>query len=167
MALKGDRYLANTEISYFMNEVAERGGIAVVSTVGSGAMLDQDDALVTYSASQSGKVPVGLLLADMVNKDLTQTHLNFHKDETQKGSKVPLLREGWVVTDMLESTGLAPNNGQVAYLGVSGLLTTNASGVGDGTPGSGTGCSNPKIGRFEGKKDEDGYVRVYVKLPQV
>lgn len=164
MALKGDGYLAITEISYFMNEVAERGGVAVVSTVGSGAMLDQSDALVTYSASPSGKVPVGLLLCDMVNKDLTRTHVNFHKDEVQKGGKVVLLRDGWVVTDRLETTGLAPNNGQKAYLGVSGLLTTNASGA--GKPASGGAYANPEIGRFEGKKDEDGYVRVYVKLPK-
>ena len=40
MALKGDRYLAITEVSYFMDQVAERGGIVVLKTAGSGAALD-------------------------------------------------------------------------------------------------------------------------------
>lgn len=160
MALKGDRYLAITEISFFMDdESAERGGIVVMSTAGSGAALDQSAALVTYAADPSGKYPVGLLLTNMVNKDLTQTHLNFQKDETQKGGKVPLLREGWVVTNMLvSSTGTQdkPVAGSGAYVGASGLLTSYA----------GASSQYPKVGVWESTVDEDGYAKVYVKLPQ-
>ncbi len=155
MALKGDRYLAITEISYFMDQVAERGGVVVHKTAGSGAALDQQAAEVEYAADPSGKVPVGLLLDDMVDKDLTRTHLNFQKSEHQKGNKVGLLRDGWVVTNRLEGTGVVPTGIEKAYLGASGLLTTDDnSGV------------NPEVGRFESSRDEDGYVKVYVKLPK-
>ena len=160
MALKGDRYLAITEISYFMDQVAEQGGVVVLKTAGSGAALDQQAAEVEYAAAPSGKVPIGLLLSDMVNKDLTRTHLNFQKpSEQQKGSKVSLLREGWVVTNMLvSSTGVQnkPAGGKTAYLGESGLLTKY---IGDN-------AENPEIGMWESAPDEDGYARVYVKLPK-
>ena len=155
MALKGDRYLAITEIGFFMDQVAERGGVVVLKTAGSGAALDQQDAEVEYAADPSGGYPVGLLLDDMVNKDLTRTHLNFQKSEHQKGSKVGLLRDGWVVTNMLEGTGVVPVGGEKAYLGLSGLLTNSTN---EGV--------NPEVGRFESSRDEDGYVKVYVKLPR-
>ena len=100
MALKADRHELQTDISFFMDEVASRGGIACLSTGGSGAALDQSAALVTYSAAAaSGTIPVGLLLNEMVNIDLTRQHINFHKDEVQKGGKVLLLRRGTVVTN--------------------------------------------------------------------
>ena len=70
-----------------MNEVAERGGVVSLSTAGSGASLDNGNAVVTYAADPSGKVPLGLLINDMVNIDLTRQHLNQHKDEVQKGGK--------------------------------------------------------------------------------
>lgn len=155
MALKGNRYLVVTDISYFMDQVAERGGIACLKTAGSGVALDQQAAEVEYAADPSGKYPVGLLLDDMVDKNLTRTHLNFQKIEYQKGSKVALLRDGWVVTNMLEGTGVVPVGGSVAYVGYSGLLTNDDNSE-----------VNPAVGRFESSKDEDGYVKVYVKLPK-
>jgi len=88
MALKSDRSTLDVDISFFMNEAATRGGIASQSTGGSGAAMDQGEALVTYAALPSGKVPVGLLLNDMVNIDLTRQHLNQHKDEVQKGERL-------------------------------------------------------------------------------
>jgi hypothetical protein len=157
MALKGDRYLAITEISYFMDQVAERGGVVVLKTAGSGAALDQQTAEVEYKANPSGAYPVGLLLDDMVNKDLTRTHLNFQKSEHQKGSKVAIMRDGWVVTNMLYSaTGTAhkPVAGATAYVGPSGYLTSS------------TGASGyVAIGKWESTVDEDGYAKVYIKLP--
>jgi hypothetical protein len=152
MALKPDRNIITDDISFFMNEVAERGGVAVLSTAGSGSALDQSAALVTYAADSSGTVPIGLLLCDMVNKDLTQTHLNFFKDEVQMGSKVTLLMDGFAVTDMIAS-GVTPSGGDVAYLAASGLLTDTSTGV------------EPTVGRFLSSKDEDGYAKVFVKLP--
>lgn len=156
MALKADRLEITTDISYFMNETATRGGIVVISTAGSGAAMDQAAALVTYAATQSGKVPVGLLLNDMVDNDLTKVHGNWHKNEMQKGNKVTLLQEGWVVTNMIYP-GMTPVAGGPAFLGPSGLLQTSIS--------DGGLAKSPVVGRFLSTKDEDGYVKLYVKLP--
>ena len=155
MALKGDRYEFETTIDFFLNEVAERGGVVTISTAGSGAALDQSAALVTYAAAQSGLVPIGLLLNDMVNIDQTRQHINFHKDELQKGGKVSILKKGWVVTNMITGTPVA---GALAYLddATAGNLTVKAN-VDDG--------EYIPIGRFMSTVDEDGYVKVEVNLP--
>lgn len=154
MALKPDRHEMDTDISFFMNEVAERGGVASLSTGGSGAAMDQSQALVTYSASASGKKPMGILLNDMVNVDLTRYKLNEYKDEVQKGSKVTLLRKGYVVTNMIE--GAAPAAGDPAYVAHSGNFSKSDI-VGDGTM--------PRVGEFMGSKDQDGYAKIAVNLP--
>jgi hypothetical protein len=171
MALKADRHELQTDISFFMNEVATRGGIAILSTGGSGAAMDQSNALVTYAKvptttaamAISGIVPVGLLLNDMVNLDLTRQHINWHKDEVQKGGKVTLLRKGWVVTDKIYP-GNTPAAGGLAYVSHSGLIATSNHAVvaqdADDVLGVGR-----VVGRFLSKKDEDGYVKVEINLP--
>ena len=161
MALKSDRSTLQTDISFFMNEAATRGGVVVVSTAGSGASMDNGAALVTYAADASGKIPVGLLLNDMVNIDLTRQHLNQHKDEVQKGGKVTLLQKGFVVTNSLEGT--APNGGDPAYLGHSGNLAT--SNIIDDDSDPNTNGHGRIVGRFLSDVDEDGYAKVYIDLP--
>ena len=157
MALKTDRSTLQTDISFFMNEAATRGGIATISTGGSGASLDNGNAVVTYAAAPSGKVAVGILLNDMVNIDLTRQHLNQPKDEVQKGGKVTLLTKGWVVTNSLEGTD--PNAGDLAYISHSGNLSADA-GL------SGSDATNEMIvGRFLSDVDEDGYAKVFIDLP--
>lgn len=159
MALKTDRSVLQTDISFFMNEAATRGGIVSLSTGASGAAMDNGAAVVTYASVPSGKVPVGLLLNDMVDIDLTRQHLNQHKDEVQKGGKVTLLQKGFVVTNKLQGT--APTAGAPAYLAHSGnLATTNVST--DHTDADG---STRLVGRFLSAADEDGYAKVFIDLP--
>lgn len=154
MALKTDRYEFQTDISFFMNEVAERGGVVSLSTGGSGAAMDQSAALVTYATTGSGKMPVGVLLNDMVNIDLTRQHKNQYKNEVQKGSKVTLLRKGYVVTNKIQGT--APAAGDPAYVAHSGNFAKSDL-VGQGT--------QPIIGYFLSSPDQDGYAKVEVNLP--
>ena len=156
MALKGDRYEGMTDVSFFMNDSsAAKGGVVVLSTGGSGVALDQSKALVTYAASASGNIPVGLLLNDMVNIDQTRQHINFHKNEVQKGGKVTLLTQGWVVTDMITGT---PTAGAPAYLTAAGKVTPTQSATGGVV-------ATPPVGRFLSTKDEDGYAKVSLNLP--
>jgi hypothetical protein len=159
MALKSDRSTLDVDISFFMNEAATRGGVVSISTGGSGAAMDQGEALVTYAALPSGKVPVGLLLNDMVDIDLTRQHLNQHKDEVQKGGKVSLLRKGYVVTNSLEGT--SPSAGDAAFVAHSGLLATSDLSDDD----SDADGSTRVVGRFLSGVDQDGYAKVYIDLP--
>lgn len=151
MALKADRNEFQTDISYFMNEVAERGGIASLSGTGaSGAAMDNATNLVTYATAASGAKPVGVLLNDMVNIDLTRQHLNQYKNEVQKGSKVTLLRKGYVVTNRIHGT---PSAGDKAWVGPTGYFGTSDPG------------DHKIVGEYMTKKDQDGYAKVEVNFP--
>tara|TARA_A100001201_G_C4070817_1_gene195754 strand:+ start:237 stop:725 length:489 start_codon:yes stop_codon:yes gene_type:complete len=157
MALKGDRYEGVTDISFFMNETATRGGVVCLKTPGgSGAAMDQGKALVTYHATASGQAPLGILLNDMVNIDQTRQHINFHKNEVQKGGKVTVLKQGYVVTSTVYP-GVTPTAGDIAYVSHSGYITNSKS--------SGSVNAGQAIGRFLSNKDEDGYWKVEVNLP--
>ena len=149
MALRPDRVEHYTDLSFFMNETAERGVICTHNTGGSGAAMDDSSAVVRVATAMSQE-PAGLLLNDVVNIDLTRQHLNYHKDEVQIGSKVLLLRQGTVVTDQISGT---PVIGESAHFDPNGLLVTSSQ---DST-------SDP-VGRFLSTKDSDGYAKVDINI---
>ena len=126
MALKPDRVELLTDISFFMNTTAERGGVAsvVTATSGVGVSMDDANAAVAYASVASGAKPLGVLLNDVVNLDPTRQHINWHKDEVQVGGKVTLLRQGQVTTNQLVA-GTTPSAGADAYVGASGLIGTS------------------------------------------
>jgi hypothetical protein len=158
MALKADRHEQTTDISFFYTAgTATRGGVVVLDTVGaSGAAMDQGVNQVRYKQATPTDVPVGILLNDVVNKDLTRTHLNWYKDEVQQGGKVTVLTEGYVVTNNVTGN---PTPGQVAY--ADSVTAGNISATAAGAQASG----NLAIGRFMSAKDSDGYAKVRVNLP--
>lgn len=147
--LKGIRNEIEVDPSFYMNEAAERGVVVSVSTTGSGAAMDSSDALVTVRADGSGAKPVGILLNDMVNIDITRQHINFYKDEVLIGGKVSILRKGWVVTDQILGD---PVGGEVAYVADSGLISPSQDG------------NAPAIGHFLSIKDLDGFAKVSVNI---
>ena len=148
MALKPDRIEHLTDISFFMNTTAERGGVTSVVTGGVGVSMDDADAVVEYAPGASGSKPMGVLLNDVVNLDLTRQHINWHKDEVQVGGKVTLLRVGQVTTDLITGN---PSAGDPAYVGPSGTVST-------------TSTNAVKIGTFLSGKDADGYAKVSVNI---
>lgn len=149
MALKKDRYELDTDISFFMNETAERGVVVSVSTAGSGAAMDSSVAVATVAAEASGAYPLGVLLNDVVNLDLTRQHINYYKNEVQQGGKVTILRKGFVVTDQISGS---PTAGATAYLADSGKIASTQ----DGTAVA--------IGQFLSTKDADGYAKVSINI---
>lgn len=154
MALKGDRLVLAEDVSFYMNEAGNRGGIVCFSTVGSGAALDQSAALLTYAATASGNKPFGLLMNDNVNIDTTRQHINKHKNEMLKGGKAQVMTKGWVVTDQIAS-GITIAAGDPAYLAAAGRVTNVNTGA----------AASPLVGRFLSKADEDGYAKVEINLP--
>jgi hypothetical protein len=158
MALKKDRNEESTDISHFMNAaVATRGGCVVLdAVVASGSAMDQAGNKVKYKLGTTTDVPVGILLNDVVNKDLTRTHLNQYKNEVQLGGKVTILTRGWVVTSNITGT---PTPGALAYVDDAGTAGNITNVVGPTVSG------NLCIGRFMSNKDSDGYAKVAVNLP--
>lgn len=161
MALKADRYELQTDISFFCDEVTTRGGVVHLSGGGSGAAMDQGvNKVVTKALPQNTDVPIGILLNDVVNKDLTRTHLNQYKDEVQKGGKVTVLRKGYVVTDKISGT---PTAGQWAVASANGTVSgvTNLD-IANVASNSG---ENMVVGKFLSSKDNDSYCKVEINLP--
>jgi len=154
MALKPDRHILESDISLVCNDVHEKGVALVYGTAASGAGL-YTPGVATLAANSSGKVAAGISLSNFVNIDQTRQKRNFQRDEQVIGEKAPLLKKGWVVTDRI-AAGVSGSidAGVTAYVGASGLLTPTAS-------------TNPKIGQFAGKVDAEGFVKVYVDLPQI
>ena len=65
MALKADRHVETTDISFFYNEgTATRGGVAIYEPgqLPSGAAMDQGAQLVKYATATDTSIPVGILL---------------------------------------------------------------------------------------------------------
>ena len=155
MALKPDRIETQTDVSFFMNSTATRGGIASISTGGSGVAMDDAGAVVAYSTAGSGAKPVGVLLNDVVNLDLTRQHINWHKDEVQQGGKVSLLQIGQVTTDRVTGAIAA---GEPAFVGASGLFTATAPTDIDSE------LAQHRVGTFLSSRDSDGYVKVAVNF---
>jgi hypothetical protein len=150
MALKGNRkYDEGTEILYVMNEAAEAGIIVVAGSSGTGMPGDANN-VAQVPTTVSG-LPVGLLVTDVVSIDLSRhAHLaRNHRDEVPIGSPVTLVRDGWVVTDRLQS-GVSPTPGQTAYFNSSGFFTNVAG--------------SASVGQFLGQPTSDGYVRVDITL---
>jgi hypothetical protein len=150
MALKPDRIELLTDISFFMNTTAERGGVVSAVTMGSGVAMDDAAAVVAYAAAASGARPVGVLLNDVVNLDLTRQHINWHKDEVQVGGKVTVLRNGQVTTNKLVDS-ITPDAGAPAYVGASGLIGTSSTNA-------------VQIGQFLSGVDSDGYAKISVNI---
>lgn len=158
MALKPDRFESFVNTEFFMNETGEAGSVVVFDTSapsGVGASLDDVNGVVKLPDNQdgSGEAPAGILVGDVVNKDLTQTHLNQHKRESQIGGKVGIIRDGSIVTNRIAS-GVSPKAGDPAYFTTEGVFkTTDPDSVGT------------RVGTFLSGKDSDGYAKVDVDLP--
>ncbi len=154
MGLRPDRQIDDSELGFFLNEVASVGVIACISTATSGASLDGTTSLATIPASSSGAVPLGVLLTETVDIDLTRLPVNWHKSQAVKGDKVSICRKGWVVTDALTGTiTVGP-----AVLASSGTVMSR------GAIGSWNQVANPLVGKFVTTKDENGFARLIVDL---
>jgi len=155
MALKPDRTELLTSIDFFMNETGNRGSVVFFSNGnltaggGSGSSMDDANALVKLADSPTG-LPVGILLNDVVNLDLTRQHINYAKDEVQKGGKVCILQEGVIVTDVISGTPLV---GNVVGSDANGNLTVGVN-----------ASTTVKIGRWLSKKDADGYAKAHINI---
>lgn len=154
MALKGKREGANRAYHLpapFMNEVAEPGGVVVMSTAASGSAFGDSAQVCTYAAAPSGKLVLGVLVDDVVDTDQTRFHLNWHKSEVPKNSPVAIMNRGFVTTDYTEGTISTVGT---AYLAHSGRIArTDLIG------------GNQVVGVIESTPDEDGYVRFRFNLP--
>jgi hypothetical protein len=158
MALKADRQVNQTDISCFSNVVATGGQLAILKTSqasghASGFGINDQTVEVTTQGTgtpSSGTRVIGVFLDDVVNVDQTKFHRNYQRVEQVVGENVCLLKDGWVVTDMITGTPVA---GDKAYLGANSKFSPTQSN------------SNAEIGKFDTAKDAAGFAKVTIKVP--
>lgn len=155
MALKGDRQVDSVTIDYFFNGTAEAGVTVCKATAGSGIAMDAVENVAYVASSASGQVPLGVLLQEVVNIDLSRQHINWHKDQAASGDKVTILTKGWVVTDQVEQA----NAGSGAELSANGKLRSSPQ-----RKSVEQEHVNPTVGRFRSNKDQFGFAKVYIDL---
>lgn len=156
MALKPDRNVLETDISLVCNDVVEKGTILVYSTAASGVGI-YTPGVATVVSNPSGYKVAGVTLANFVNIDQTRYHRNWHKDEQVLGEKAPLIRKGFVVTNMIVASPGTITAGAKAYLSTDGKLTATVSATGGEV-------ATPLVGTFATSKDENGYAKVFINL---
>lgn len=155
MALRGDRNIIETDIFHTLGTAKAPGFGVCHSAGGSGIALGDMRGTFQVAADPSGLVFAGILLTNVVSLDETLYHRNFHKDEVATGNPVTVLTKGWVVTNAVSGT---PAKGDKAYLTTTGNFTPTLSTTGGLV-------ATPFAGRWEGAKDEDGYAKISINLP--
>ena len=148
MALKGDRNVLETDISFFINVTAEKEQLVSLSTGASGAAMDNSAALATTASGTDAANPLGIILNDVVNIDQTRQHINWQKDEVQQGGKCTILRKGTIVTDQVTGT---PAAGDTAYVNANGTVGAQVG-------------SSAAVGKFLSSA-KDGFCKVAINLP--
>lgn len=135
----------------------ERGGMAFVAT---GAHLPEMDAatrIISYPTQVSGRVPVGILMHTVSGYDTTRVPKNEqNQDLVPTNSKVYLLTDGEVITNMIQPSRLSSIVPGVAYVANTGLFT-------DSVP-TATGSVAVSNLQFKSGASTDGYVKVSVKM---
>lgn len=159
MALKGDRDIFRGTIAYSCLAIATKGLVACHSTGGSGVALGASAGNVDVFAASSGKVPVGVLLQEVVSLDQTRYDLNQHKEQAPSGAPVWLATHAELTTNDILA-GQTPTAGQTAYLTSNGQITPTVSATGGI-------AATPKVGQFLSSKDADGYAKVLFQIPVV
>lgn len=157
MALKRHLVENGGRMDCYATTAMDRGGMAFIAT---GAHLPEMDAstnIVSYPATVSGRVPAGILMHKVESYDTTRVPKNEqNQDLVPLNSKVYLLTDGEVVTNMIAPARLASIVPGVAYVTNSGLFT-------DSVPSSGGSVAVANC-QFKSGPSTDGYVKVSVKM---
>jgi hypothetical protein len=136
-----------------LNTAEVAGTFLSYDVTGSGFPLGDAGKTFKNPASSSGAKPAGVLTQKVVALDETLYTKNFWANEAVTGYTVEVIRKGEVYTDML--VGSDPSVGDPAYLSSSGYVTkTNLGAV-----------ATPLVGEFQSKKDENGFVKLFIDLP--
>jgi len=139
-AMKSDMYVRDTDISFFCDKTTERGKI-VEAMPGANGLWNE------VRPGRYENRPVGLLLNDVVDIDLSRCHLNWSKFETQRGGKVQIMRCGEAIVRPVNGK---PIPGAPLFYEKDGTLTTKDVSI--------------QVGNCLSTRDEDDFVKVQIRI---
>lgn len=139
-ALKADRWIKCEDLSFFYNgECISRGRVVCLDS-------NQDDdgfPVVDIPNKCKKPYPVGIIMNDVVNLDMTRQHINWHKEEVPQGGKVCIAKYGYLTIKPVKGN---PQPGKDLYYDDIGYLTTEEV----------SKC----VGKVTSSLDADGFCRV-------
>lgn len=129
--------------NYFMNYVAQKGTVLAFDK------RDNKNGWVSAKHWDGSGTPIGVLVTDVVNMDLTKNHLAFHADQVQLGGKIRIITQGKLLVRF--GKGLRLPVGQPMYVDPkTGFLTWKALSV--------------QVGKLRRPQDADGHCLVEVNF---
>jgi hypothetical protein len=156
MAIKRMRVDEVIDTSFYIEETADKGDLAAIYTAGSGINVDNTNNVVSVIDNPSGYAVAGFILQTVVDIDPDTDYRTKEEVVTYINDKVPLMRKGTIVTDKVLGNPFAKD---VAYIGASGYVATTGQLLYQAAT-----YEKYVVGTFEGRKDEDGYVRISVDI---
>lgn len=145
MAMKEDRQVFQTDISWTASGTMERGGIASIASWANG---------LVYYAAGSGQPIAGLLLEDIETQNYMNHPQYLQRNVSPEGSVVGLATEGEFWTDMIQ-TAVTYSPGDALYLWSDGKITNY-------NPGDGT--VSARIGTCLAGKDSNNFIKIRLEL---
>lgn len=148
MALKPSRRVEAVDYYFYDGPPTERGVVLTVNK------KQNYPGHICVSCNQSAVLePVGLLMNDVV----VSGNLNFYIDAVIPGSRISVLKKGWVITNKV----VAKKNN--IKIGNEAILYPNGY-IGPWLWGGKPCKKTKKVGIFESSPDKYGYVKVYIDI---
>jgi len=149
MAIKNTDYSCERHITYFSSGTIDDGQCVIAATgTYSGAALEHANRYAYVGSSASGAIPLGICETKVQNYDLTRQKLNpFNPNEAQTGSKISIIKHGWVNTNYISGT---PTAGNPAYIHSGGYMSPTQL------------LGYAQVGRFLTAKDGNGFATVAI-----
>jgi len=146
MALKEDRQIFETSVSFASSGTMERGGVA--------SIIPWADGLVYYAAG-SGQTPHGIVLDDIESLNPMTQPEYLQRNVSPAGAAVGIVTRGEVKTDMIDTGNTTYAAGQPLYLLGNGRITNIASVV---------GTLDVRVGTCLSTRDSQGFIKMRVEL---
>ena len=140
----------SSDISFYCYTPAKDGTIVCVRGYPNGALWDDPNAEVgPPQGNLAETIPAGLIMQEVVEFDNTRMSRDMSDFETiMVGSKVGTYSDGYCNTRCISAGADAVLAGKPAHYDAEGYFTTVTT--------------SPRVGTFQGKRDANGYVRVWI-----
>lgn len=162
MALKPHQRVIAEDINFKCNNVAPKGVLLVYSSTA--GQVERPPLNNVGTASPSGKKVAGVLMIDVVNKNLPSKFIltgdpvgtvdgvrNFSKLETHVSGVVRLMKVGELLTNNVDNEAFAA--GDKLYITNSGAFSKTQD-----------SANHERVGTALAAKDSDGYLKVWVNI---
>ena len=140
----------SSDISFYCYTPAKDGTVVCVRGYPNGGQWDDPNAEVgPPQGTLSATIPAGVIMQEVIEYDNTRMSRDMSDFEVvEVGSKVGTYSDGYFCTRCIAASADPSLAGKPAYYDIDGYFTT--------------ATGSPRIGTFQGERDANGFVRVWI-----